>query len=53
MAKSGLNEEPFPDFSDEVLETIEKVVNNVASKYKFGYFDLDDIKQEGRVFAMK
>lgn len=36
-----------------VLEVIDNVVNSLASQFTFGYFDLDDIKQEGRVIAIK
>lgn len=36
-----------------VLEAIEKAVNILAPSFVFGYLDLDDIKQIGRVFAME
>ncbi len=38
---------------DEVMATINKVVNRLAYKYRFGYHDIDDIKQEGRLAAWK
>jgi DNA-directed RNA polymerase specialized sigma24 family protein len=37
----------------EVLATITKVVNRVAHKYRFGYYDIDDIKQEAFIIAME
>jgi DNA-directed RNA polymerase specialized sigma24 family protein len=36
-----------------VLEAIEKVVNILAPNFAFGIYDEEDIKQEGRVFAMQ
>jgi len=37
----------------EVLDTIEVVVARLCYKYKFGYHEVDDIKQLGRVFAIE
>ena len=37
----------------DVLATITKVVNRVAHKYRFGYYDIDDIKQEAFIIAME
>jgi hypothetical protein len=37
----------------EVLLAIEKAVNILAPSFVFGYFDLDDIKQQGRVYALQ
>ena len=37
----------------EVLDTIENVVNSLARNFRFGYFDVDDMKQEGRLFALE
>jgi len=37
----------------EVLSIIEDIVNSLAPTFKFGYFDIDDLKQEGRIFAME
>ncbi|QEL19562.1 sigma-70 RNA polymerase sigma factor region 4 domain-containing protein [Limnoglobus roseus] len=36
----------------EVLAAIEKVIGILAESFAFGHFDVDDIKQEGRVFAL-
>lgn len=36
----------------EVLEVIDSVVNSLAGKFTFGFYGLDDIKQEGRVIAL-
>lgn len=38
---------------EEVLETIENVVNRLAHKFKFGNQEIDDIKQQGRLEALK
>ena len=37
----------------EVLATITTVVNRIAHKYRFGYYDIDDIKQEAFIIAME
>lgn len=37
----------------EVLSAIEKAVNILAPSFVFGYYDLEDIKQEGRLQAFK
>jgi len=44
---------PFNSTEDEVLAIIEKVVNRLAYKFKFGYHDIDDIKQEARLLALE
>lgn len=38
---------------DEVVKTIEEVVNILASKFTFGYNSKEDMKQEGARFAIK
>ena len=38
---------------EEVLSVIESVVNILAYNFKFGYFDLDDMKQQGRLYALE
>lgn len=38
---------------DQVLAIIEKVVIEFAESYTFGYYELDDIKQEARMEAIK
>tara|TARA_R110000824_G_scaffold9415_10_gene42212 strand:- start:24674 stop:25285 length:612 start_codon:yes stop_codon:yes gene_type:complete len=38
---------------EEVLSIIESVVNVLAFNFKFGYFDLDDMKQQGRMYALE
>ncbi len=37
----------------EVLKVIDSVVNQLAPNYVFGYYTLDDIKQEGRIFGLE
>ena len=37
----------------EVLDVINKTVNYLAPSFKFGYFDSDDMKQEGAIFCME
>src|SRR5690348_1481836 len=37
----------------EVLEAIEKAVNALASSFTFGIYDIDDIKQQGRLYALQ
>ena len=37
----------------EVLKIIENVAKRLAYKYRFGYYDVDDIKQEARIEAWK
>jgi hypothetical protein len=38
---------------DQVVEIINNVVNRLARKFVFGYFDVDEIKQYGRQFAIE
>lgn len=45
---------PYNNLTEEqILEAIEQVVNSVASSYKFGYHNIEDIKQEGRLEALR
>ena len=37
----------------EVVDTINKVVNRYAHRFRFGYYDADDIKQEAFIIAME
>lgn len=39
--------------TDEVLLAIERIVNILAPNFKFGCYELDDIKQQGRIFALE
>lgn len=38
---------------EQILQEIEKIVNILAHNFTFGYYDLDDIKQEGRIEGIK
>lgn len=38
---------------EEVLDIIETIVNKLSYSFRFGYFDVEDIKQEGRIEALK
>lgn len=43
-----------PDMNPhEVLATIEKIVSNLAPGFVFGYFSVEDIRQQGRLFALE
>jgi len=35
-----------------LVATIDKIVNRLASKFRFGYHDIEDIKQQGRFYAL-
>lgn len=37
----------------EVLEVIEKVASRLCYKFKFGYHDVEDMKQQARLFAIQ
>ena len=37
----------------EVLEVIDKVANRLCYKFKFGYHEVDDMKQQARLFAIQ
>lgn len=37
----------------EALAIIEKVVTQLSKQFKFGYYDQEDLKQEGTIFALK
>lgn len=39
--------------NDEVLAIIDDVVKTLAPNFAFGYYDADDIAQEGRMWALK
>lgn len=36
----------------EVFELIDEIVGKLSHQFTFGYYDLDDIRQEGRIFAL-
>jgi len=36
-----------------LVSTIDKIVNRLAAKFRFGYHDIEDIKQQGRYFALE
>ncbi len=36
---------------EEIILTIQKVCNKMVSKYKFGYYDVDDMKQEAFIIG--
>ena len=36
---------------DEVMKVIDNVANRLARRFKFGYLDVDDMKQQARMFA--
>tara|TARA_Y100000310_G_scaffold237235_1_gene240505 strand:+ start:1077 stop:1709 length:633 start_codon:yes stop_codon:yes gene_type:complete len=38
---------------DEVLEIIDKISGRLAYKFRFGYHGIDDIKQQGTLFAIE
>ena len=38
---------------EQVVETTNKVINRYAHKFRFGYYDADDIKQEAFIIAME
>jgi len=43
-----------PGYTEQrVLEAIEKAVTILAPSFVFGYYDLDDIKQEARTFGLQ
>lgn len=37
----------------QVLDIIDNVVNRLARKFRFGHYDVDDLKQEGRCEALE
>ena len=37
----------------EVLQIIQRTVSYLAPSFKFGYFDIDDMKQEGTIFCLE
>ena len=36
---------------EQVLQTIDNIANRLASKFKFGYHELEDMKQQASLFA--
>ena len=39
--------------TQEQMQVIEQIANRLASKFKFGFHELDDIKQQARLFALE
>ena len=37
---------------DEVLDVISQTVDYLAPSFKFGYYDIDDMRQEGTIFCL-
>lgn len=37
----------------DVLESIDRVANRLAAKFKFGYHDIEDMKQTARIYALQ
>lgn len=37
----------------EVITIIDKVVHNLAAAFRFGHYDIEDMKQEGRIAALE
>ena len=37
---------------EKVLEVIDKIADRYAYKFRFGYFEADDIRQEAKIIAM-
>jgi hypothetical protein len=37
----------------QLLDIIERVVNRLSSMFSFGYFDMEDIKQQARLMALE
>ena len=35
----------------QLVHTINNIANRLASKFKFGYHELEDMKQQARLFA--
>lgn len=38
---------------EDVLAAIERVVSRLAPNFRFGYFTVEDIKQQGRLYALQ
>lgn len=38
---------------DQVVQAINKVVDKLAPRFQFGYFSVEDMKQQGRLFALQ
>lgn len=38
---------------EEVISIIDNIARRICRKFKFGYYDTDDIKQEARLFALQ
>lgn len=42
------------NISEQVfVDTVNKVLDRLVSKYKFGFFEVEDMRQEGMVFALE
>lgn len=49
----GRMETPEGLTEEQVLKSMDRVVNYLAPSFKFGYYDIDDMKQEGRIFCLE
>jgi DNA-directed RNA polymerase specialized sigma24 family protein len=38
---------------DELLRIIDRAITHLSASLKFGYYDMDDMMQEGRLFALE
>lgn len=53
MSEKGKMKLPPGMSEEEVVRIIYKVVNILAGKFRFGYHGIEDMKQEGAVFAIE
>ena len=44
---------PINHTEAEVVAIIDRVAAKIARKFKFGYHDIDDMKQQARLFALE
>jgi DNA-directed RNA polymerase specialized sigma24 family protein len=50
----GTSMRAIPGLSEaQVVEIIYKVIDLLAKKFRFGYFDIEDMRQEGMLFALR
>jgi hypothetical protein len=53
MKKSKNNLSSLVDLDGETIDIINNIANRLASRFKFGYHDLSDMKQQARLFALE
>jgi len=53
MKKNKAKKVPLTTLTEEVLDVINNVANRLARRFRFGYHDINDMKQQAKLFALE